>query len=732
MTAVPGELASPSGTAVDPKVAAALRLARYIAGDLTDLAAPTDGGAPDTFDMAAVPEPDFLGGGRALRVLETSPEAILVHDRGVIAYANRAAARVFGADRAADLVGRSVLEIVHQDSRAPAIRRLERLRAGYDVDRSEERAVRLDGRAIDVEIVSAPFEDGDGRALAQMIVRDVSARRRAEQALRDRTTYLAALHETTLALMDHLELQPTLEAIVARAAQLFGTEHGFVYLADTDDDRLVLEVGIGFFSDWMGAGVRLARGEGLAGKVWELDEPLAIEDYDSWEGRSTQFDRGERGSCIGVPLHADGRVVGVLGLGEVEDGRTFTPEEIDLLTRFAALASLALHNARLYTSLQHELAERTLAEEALRESERRFRDMLENVQLFAVVIDMAGAVSFCNDFFLASTGWNRPEVLGRDWFELFTETPAAERDRLIGRPDAALVPGADESLVRTRAGERRLILWSNTVLRDPAGRAIGISRIGEDITDRRHAEQKLREALEQEREAADRLRALDELKTTFLHAVSHELRTPLASVLGFALTLDRDDVELPENERRDMTRRIATNARKLDTMLSDLLDLDRLKRGIVEPRRRPTDVGALVRRTVENSGVFDQRPVVIEAGEVTLPIDAPKVERIIENLFVNAVRHAPPRSEVVVRVEANADGVLLVVEDAGPGVPEELRPIIFEPFRQGPDVPSHSPGVGIGLSLMAQFAKLHGGHAWVQDREGGGASFRVFLPRVPE
>ena len=79
-------------------------------------------------------------------------------------------------------------------------------------------------------------------------------------------------------------------------------------------------------------------------------------------------------------------------------------------------------------------------------------------------------------------------------------------------------------------------------------------------------------------------------------------------------------------------------------------------------------------------------------------------------------------------MEGTSEGVLIMVEDDGPGVPEDLRTTIFEPFRQGPAAPSHSPGTGIGLSLVARFAELHGGRAWVEERPGGGASFRVFLP----
>ena len=75
--------------------------------------------------------------------------------------------------------------------------------------------------------------------------------------------------------------------------------------------------------------------------------------------------------------------------------------------------------------------------------------------------------------------------------------------------------------------------------------------------------------------------------------------------------------------------------------------------------------------------------------------------------------------------------MLISVEDDGPGIPAELREAIFEPFRQGPTASPHAPGTGIGLSLVARFAELHGGRAWVQDRDGGGASFRVFLPAGP-
>jgi signal transduction histidine kinase len=249
-----------------------------------------------------------------------------------------------------------------------------------------------------------------------------------------------------------------------------------------------------------------------------------------------------------------------------------------------------------------------------------------------------------------------------------------------------------------------------------------------DITDRRAAEDALREAFERERTAAARLRALDEMKNTFLQAVSHELRTPLTSILGAALTLERQDLDLTNAEARDLLSRMAGNARKLHRLLGDLLDLDRLSRGIIEPNRHPTDVSALVRGLLEDGQVLGDRPVTLDLDESVVEVDAPKVERIVENLLANAARHTPPGTPVWVRVRTDLRGVLIVVEDAGPGVPPEVRDSVFEPFHQvGPSSP-HRPGVGVGLALVARFAELHGGRAWVEERPGGGSSFRVFLP----
>jgi signal transduction histidine kinase len=235
-------------------------------------------------------------------------------------------------------------------------------------------------------------------------------------------------------------------------------------------------------------------------------------------------------------------------------------------------------------------------------------------------------------------------------------------------------------------------------------------------------------ALERERDAVGRLEALDEMKNTFLQAVSHDLRTPLTAVMGGALTLQRaEELGLSSDESTDLLARLAMNARKLNRLLTDLLDLDRLNRGIVAPVLSPTDLGALGRSVAESLDISPARKLQIDVKPVVIAVDPSKVERIIENLLVNASRHTTEGTTIWLRVRPEVDGALILVEDDGPGVPEDFRGAIFEQFQQGPGGGGHAPGSGIGLSLVGRFAEIHGGRAWVEERPGGGASFRVFV-----
>jgi PAS domain S-box-containing protein len=402
----------------------------------------------------------------------------------------------------------------------------------------------------------------------------------------------------------------------------------------------------------------------------------------------------------------------------------------------ATLVHDALGRPAFWQGFLLDITEQMEAEERAREGEIKYRSLVENIPAVTYIEEVeANPV----DFFMSPQvesilGYKPEEWTATEDFWIRHIHPDDYSTVMAEdvRTDETNDPFEIEYRFRHKDGRWVWLRESAVVVRDETGEPHYWQGFMLDITQRKEAERAIERALEIERDATARLRSLDEMKNTFLQAVSHDLRTPLAAILGLAVTLERSDLDLEKEEAHDLARRIAGNARKLDRLVTDLLDLDRLARGIVEPKLHPTDVGALVRRVLTESDVSEGRTISVETSPVVIPVDAAKVERIVENLLSNTVRHTPADTQVWVRVEARPEGALLIVEDEGPGVHPEFREAVFQPFLQGPNAPSHSPGVGVGLALVARFAELHGGRAWVEDRPGGGASFRVVFPARAE
>jgi PAS domain S-box-containing protein len=419
-----------------------------------------------------------------------------------------------------------------------------------------------------------------------------------------------------------------------------------------------------------------------------------------------------------APLRWEPDGFGAIVVTASDDDASFLERDVALIRGVADITSLAIGSARRF----HEL--------------ERFQELVESLEAIFWEADPSD-LTFTFLSRRASVTFGTPEdgSMPRAWGD---QVHPDDRDAALDALHAAIEHGGDHHLEYRALGREGETIWLRElvhVVRD-ARRTRLLRGLAVDVTERKRAEQALRrserkysEAFHREREATQRLRALDDMKNTFLEAVSHDLRTPLTSILGSALTLEQAGLGLPREDALDLLRRIAANARKLERLLSDLLDLDRLQRGIISPQRRPTDIAELIRQAVEESDLLGDRTVEIDVQEEGLVahVDAAKVERIVENLLANAARHTR-EGRIWVRARRDDNGLVLIVEDEGPGVPLELREAIFEPFRQGKGPAAHSPGVGVGLSLVARFAELHGGAAWVEDREGGGASFRVFLP----
>lgn len=230
---------------------------------------------------------------------------------------------------------------------------------------------------------------------------------------------------------------------------------------------------------------------------------------------------------------------------------------------------------------------------------------------------------------------------------------------------------------------------------------------------------------ETQRRLAAQLREVDDMKTSFLRAVGHELRTPMATARGYAQILASDPGARTGESGTEMFGRLDASLAKMSSLLEDLLRLDRLRSGRVEPDLEETDLADLVAEVVADTELPPER-LRLEFEPTPAAVDAPRMRRAVSNLLTNAAKYSPPDTVVRVVVRGTDGWATIVVEDEGAGVPDEMKRTVFEPFVRGID--AGVPGSGVGLSLVRQFAYLHGGDAWVEDRPGGGARFVIRLP----
>ena len=236
-----------------------------------------------------------------------------------------------------------------------------------------------------------------------------------------------------------------------------------------------------------------------------------------------------------------------------------------------------------------------------------------------------------------------------------------------------------------------------------------------------------RERLAREALEAETLRRSDAMKTAVLRAVSHDLRTPLMAILTSASALARDDLKLGHDDRRELAATILDEARRLDRVVSNLLDLSRLQAGAAPPEPGLWPVDDLVVQALDEVGAAGQRvDVAFPEESPTVRADADQIERVLVNLIENALKYSPADEPVYVQVTATASDALIRVVDHGPGIARLDRGRIFEPFQRAGD--GAVRGAGLGLAIARGFADANGGRIWAESREGQGATFVLGLP----
>jgi two-component system, OmpR family, sensor histidine kinase KdpD len=286
-------------------------------------------------------------------------------------------------------------------------------------------------------------------------------------------------------------------------------------------------------------------------------------------------------------------------------------------------------------------------------------------------------------------------------------------------------PDAGESAYELRAGDRHVgrFFLPNDSQPDPevSGRVFGaLASLLAVAVDR---ERLARRALETET-----LRRSDETKTTILRAVSHDLRSPLTAIRAATDGLTTASLELDAHDRAALLSTIDAEAKRLERLVGNLLDLSRLEVGAAAPRLELWTIEDLVGRALADLGAAAERvSVSIEDDLPPIRVDGTQIERVLVNLLENALKFSSPTDPVALSAEHTDGDVIVRVLDAGPGLAEEDRERVFEPFERGADAGARS-GAGLGLAIARGFTHANGGRVWAEPADAGGTSFVVALP----
>lgn len=601
-------------------------------------------------------------------VVNNASESIVVAQDGVIVFANPRTADTTGYT-AQELRGMALAEIVHPDDIGSVLERT-RLRALGELDDPYTwfRILRRDGSVRHVQ--SCPVTiDWEGRPASLAFIADLTEKNRAEEALRTSEERLRVL------------VNNVSEGIVV-------AQDGRIVFANPRADEM--------------GGRRTGEllGKLLTDVIHPDDLPMLLErDRRRLEGLP------EDRYTVYRTLRGDGSIMWVQS----------APVAIAWNGRPASLTFLV------------DLTERRAAEEALRRSEQRYREVFENVSEGIIVVQ-DGIVRLCNRALTTITGHpleaivdrpmlgfihpdDQPTVLSNHQARLRGEMPASHYD--------FRVTGADGRIIWIQLGAV-MIEWD--------GRPATLSFLI-DVTQRKHAEIETRIALERQQE-------LNTLKTRFLSMTSHEFRTPLATILSSAELLRYYGDRLPAEETAEMYASIENAVKRMTGLLADVLVIGKHDAGAQRLVTAPVAVADYCRNLVEEVQVAEEtlgRPrhaVETEfAGDCGLAhLDESQLRHILVNLLSNAIKYTPAGKAVRLRVEGTPTHLHFEIEDQGIGIADEDMGNLFELFFRARNV-GNIGGTGLGLAIVRRAVGLHGGTIEVDSELGTGTRFRVVLPR---
>lgn len=503
------------------------------------------------------------------------------------------------------------------------------------------------------------------------------------------------LLEITRAITQELELEKVLARILTISIEMLAGQAGLIVLREPAGGwKVAASQGI--------PPAFLRQLSPLLATVPEQNDP-AIEELPEVNRLLQSLTRAaSMGLLTGValPLVAHYRVVGVLFIFRNYQG-SFSANDRQLLQSFADQAAIAVHNARLYSSLRYE--------------QRRLEALLDSVADGIFILSADHTIERCNPALARLLGVRVADIEGRKHMEVIRwarqkdglSLEQAEANGWPLTPNATLYVEGDLE----RPGKLPLPVGiTYAPLLSSEGVLINVIASVRDIS---------------------RFREAEELKSTFISVISHELKTPVALIKGYVSTLRREDASWDREIVQDSLQVIEEETDRLTELIENLLDASRLQAGALSINSSDVALDVLAERTAERFRTQSKQHTITVDFPPNFPVilgDENRLRQVLSNLLSNAIKYSPG-GEIRISGQVRPQQVIVCVSDSGPGIAAQDIPYIFDRFYRSADASRTTKGAGLGLYLARAVIEAHGGQIWVDPVPGKGARICFSLPR---
>lgn len=507
-----------------------------------------------------------------------------------------------------------------------------------------------------------------------------------------RQSLFKAIRDLASPLFLDVPLEVALHRMADRARKLVQAKYAAIGVLDDEGNT------IRFLSSGLAPGqhrnLKCPPNKGIIRLITEERKLLRLADLTS-HPNSAGFPPGhiKMKTFLGAPIIHRGRVFGNFYLTEKKNNQPFTQEDEVLLSHFAAIASVAIENRRLFELIDQE--------------RNQSAAILSSMDEGVIVSDSSGRVLLSNPAAERFCNCRSEEIVGRDASEILPLSSQAVAQILQAKRNGQVPKELRVSIAD------KIFLVDVSPITDQRGHLLGTVRTMKDITE---------------------LARIDEMKTEFVSIVSHEFRTPLTSIKGYVdLILEGDTGEINETQREFLgIAQVETN--RLAALVTDLLDVSRIEAGRIELRMEPLSIGEII-----NAVITSLQPQATEkAVEVTVHLseesfqvkgERDRVNRIFLNLLSNAIKYNRQGGQIDVVVSRDNGMVQIDVADTGIGIPSVDIPMLFTKFyKAGTAAAVSTGGTGLGLFIAKSLVELHGGRIWVKSEEEKGSTFSFTLP----